>query len=344
MRNLFLIIATLMLSFSAFAGRTYITLSNTNLTNVNAVTNADGSVTYSLIDAGASGSVRFNDISDFTPYQSVSFSYTQTVGNAVTYSLNNQYLSNARATYKPASTLTGSSFFDVVALSAAGKAMNDSYFAIQITSGTVTISNVYCSSLPPTDGILLSSLDYSSGGKTSVKTSATISGTGKQQIAGPNTTSATTYVDLAAYEELQFDIYYPAANEGTEITIRFQFVNADGTGVTGDSDAYTLVKPTGSGTVSFSLKDAQLPSKKLTGIKAWAATGVAFALSIDNIYVFENGTPTSIQQPNVDEIPAFVNVYNISGQILKSNVPYEQALQGLAKGIYIVNKKKVAVY
>ncbi len=347
MKSFFLIIATLMLSFSAFAGRTYISLSNTTLTNVDAVSNADGSVTYSLIDAGTTGTVRFNDFTDFTPYQSVVFAYSQTASNGVTYSLNNQYINNPRATYKPASTLTGSGSFDVVALSAAGKAMDNSYYALQITSGTVTISSIYCTSLPPTGAILLNTLDYNNNGtiaKTTVNTSANINGSAKPQIAGPNTTSANTYVDLTAYELIKFDIYYPTANEGTEISIRFQFVNSDGTGVTGDSDAYTIVKPTGSGTVSFSLKDAQLPSKKLTGIKAFAASGVAFTLSIDNIYVFVNDTPTSIQQPNVDEVPAFVNVYDISGQILKSNVPYEQALQGLAKGIYIVNKKKVAVY
>jgi hypothetical protein len=45
----------------------------------------------------------------------------------------------------------------------------------------------------------------------------------------------------------------------------------------------------------------------------------------------------------MDELPAFVNVYNVMGQLLKQHVARESALEGLANGIYIVNNKKMIV-
>ncbi len=349
MKNLLLISAMMFAAFSAFAGKTYISVSNTTLTNINATDNGDGSVTFSLIDAEAIGTVRFDDINNFTPFQNVYFTYNQSAGNGVTYSLNNQSLSNARVTFKPASTLSGSRAFDkdIPTLITEGKDMGATlpcYFAVQLTSGTVTLSNIYCTDI--INGTLFSQLDYSTNGtiaKAAVKSTATISGGSKQQIVGPNTTSATTYMDLSEFKGIQLDLAYPAANEGTELIIRFQFVSADGTATTTDADEYTIVKPTGSGTVTFSLENTQLPSKKLTGIKVWAATGVAFSLGVTDVYALKSSVPSSIKNISVDELPAFVNVYDINGKLIKKNVAKEEALNGLSKGIYIVNNKKMMV-
>lgn len=46
---------------------------------------------------------------------------------------------------------------------------------------------------------------------------------------------------------------------------------------------------------------------------------------------------------NNDQMPAFVTVYNINGQVVKLNVARESALENLEKGIYIINKKKIAI-
>lgn len=43
------------------------------------------------------------------------------------------------------------------------------------------------------------------------------------------------------------------------------------------------------------------------------------------------------------ELPEYVNVYSINGMLLKNNVRSSDALEGLPKGIYIVNDKKIAL-
>ncbi len=42
-----------------------------------------------------------------------------------------------------------------------------------------------------------------------------------------------------------------------------------------------------------------------------------------------------------EEVPAFVNVHSITGQLIKQNVARESALDGLMNGVYLINNKKI---
>lgn len=55
-----------------------------------------------------------------------------------------------------------------------------------------------------------------------------------------------------------------------------------------------------------------------------------------------NGTASLIENTFASETPAFVNVYNLQGMLIRQNVATESALDGLAAGIYIVNGKKIS--
>lgn len=67
-------------------------------------------------------------------------------------------------------------------------------------------------------------------------------------------------------------------------------------------------------------------------------------LSVSRIELSESGEPTSVRNVTVnDEMPAFVNVYTVQGQLVRKNVASSQALVNLPKGVYIVHNKKVAV-
>ena len=67
-------------------------------------------------------------------------------------------------------------------------------------------------------------------------------------------------------------------------------------------------------------------------------------LSVSRIELSESGEPTSVRNVTVnDEMPEFVNVYTIQGQLVRQNVASSQALVNLPKGVYIVHNKKVAV-
>lgn len=45
----------------------------------------------------------------------------------------------------------------------------------------------------------------------------------------------------------------------------------------------------------------------------------------------------------IQDLPDFVNVYNLNGVIIKRNVRATEALEGLSKGIYLLNDKKVVI-
>lgn len=67
-------------------------------------------------------------------------------------------------------------------------------------------------------------------------------------------------------------------------------------------------------------------------------------LSVSRVELSESGAPTSVRNVSVnEEMPAFVNVYTIQGQLVRQNVASSQALVNLPKGVYIVHNKKVAV-
>ncbi len=44
-----------------------------------------------------------------------------------------------------------------------------------------------------------------------------------------------------------------------------------------------------------------------------------------------------------EEVPAFVNVHSITGQLIKQDVARESALDGLLNGIYLINNKKIII-
>ncbi len=53
--------------------------------------------------------------------------------------------------------------------------------------------------------------------------------------------------------------------------------------------------------------------------------------------------PTGIAEAKVRAAEGPVNVYTVSGQLVRSNVNRGQATQGLTPGLYIVNGTKVIV-
>ncbi len=57
---------------------------------------------------------------------------------------------------------------------------------------------------------------------------------------------------------------------------------------------------------------------------------------------FHIETSTGISETRLEE-PRKVNVYTLSGAEVRHQVAVEKAAQGLPKGIYIINKKKIIV-
>lgn len=74
----------------------------------------------------------------------------------------------------------------------------------------------------------------------------------------------------------------------------------------------------------------------------WSLGNAPFRIS--KIYLSD--TPdgeSAIEEIYVSPEPKLVDVYNIYGVKLKSQVPPEESTQGLQRGIYIIGGKKVAI-
>lgn len=136
------------------------------------------------------------------------------------------------------------------------------------------------------------------------------------------------------------------------------------TGVTINSDAPTSVQEDGytfTGTYastnmeagsyfigyeknSNSSTEAQLyitnNGKQISGLRAYLKPGVGAAKITDMSFDEDNSTVTAIEDVTTDETVNNGNIYNLSGQLVKTGATN---LDGLDKGIYILNGKKYVV-
>lgn len=70
---------------------------------------------------------------------------------------------------------------------------------------------------------------------------------------------------------------------------------------------------------------------------------VEFDYTTQSIAVVKGNVPTGVADVAIDAAPRAVNVYTISGTLLRHNVSPADAVAGLPSGIYIVGDKKIAV-
>lgn len=71
---------------------------------------------------------------------------------------------------------------------------------------------------------------------------------------------------------------------------------------------------------------------------------VEFDYATKSIAVVKGNIPTGVADVTIDDSPRAVNVYSISGTMLRHNISPADAVTGLPAGIYIVGDKKIAVY
>jgi hypothetical protein len=154
------------------------------------------------------------------------------------------------------------------------------------------------------------------------------------------------YVNLADYDEVQIAAYFKTEDIGKSIIMRYTFAGASDDA----TSTASIVEPEIAITQENQLITIDLVNeatdtdylRRLCAIKFKNSSSGEIKFNVD--YVALRPTNFSgIENIFVDELPAFVNVYNVMGQLLKPNVARESALDGLANGIYIVNHKKVIV-
>lgn len=80
---------------------------------------------------------------------------------------------------------------------------------------------------------------------------------------------------------------------------------------------------------------------RITGDKLYCTIDIEMALLKETIRVVFGSLETAIHSATAVQSAARVNVYNLNGRCIRRGVAAKDALSGLARGIYIVNGKKI---
>jgi hypothetical protein len=154
------------------------------------------------------------------------------------------------------------------------------------------------------------------------------------------------YVNLLDYNELQISCYFKTEDIGNSIIMRYTFAGASDDA----TSTATIVEPEIAITSESQMIILDLANeatdtdqlRRLCAIKFKNGGSGEVKFNVDYV-ALKPVNFNGIHTVRVDDLPAFVNVYAVTGQLLKQNVARESALNGLANGIYIVNNKKMIV-
>lgn len=80
----------------------------------------------------------------------------------------------------------------------------------------------------------------------------------------------------------------------------------------------------------------------LPGFRAYFDLAGSVATVASRLWI--NGVTTTVDHPEAVRVSGRVDVYTLSGTCVRSCVERETALDGLAKGIYIIDNEKIIVY
>lgn len=183
-----------------------------------------------------------------------------------------------------------------------------------------------------------------------------VAGATQQQLLGPGSGWGNMAdLNLSEYKTILLNLTYSAADAGKQVAVRFN-VNATadatnvkfalitlpstGTNYTAEIDILQYAGAGGeiflggfiyySGASHWSFTYDGTPAAEPITIEYFAVTKIA-------------ATPTNITKVNVLDPNALVDVYSVTGAIVRKSVKTAEATNGLTPGIYLVGGKKVVV-
>ena len=151
---------------------------------------------------------------------------------------------------------------------------------------------------------------------------------------------ANKYCDLTNYSELKVGTVFNTADIGKKFIFRYAFSTAAGSQITNrevtiESENQTLV-------IDLNNDPADLDDLKRVGALKFrnSADGV---VTFDIDYVAVKTLSTSVSKNIIDNPDALVNVYTITGMLIRQNVKQSEIHNQLEEGFYIINNKKVLI-
>ncbi|MDD2256680.1 MAG: Ig-like domain-containing protein, partial [Bacteroidales bacterium] len=199
----------------------------------------------------------------------------------------------------------------------------------------------------PADYVDLYSLQYNSASFTQTVQTGLVTAATERLLVGPANGwgSGDHYYDIANYDSLIIKLNFDASDAGKQVALRIAY---DKMGVT----LYEITYPTDGSTsllykVDISAKNQLDGMNFYNGAPHWSFTytGTPAAQAVTVEYVaLKLEDPNSVPSVTIDtDADAIVNVYSMTGVLVRRAVKFSEATEGLDKGLYIVGKKKVLV-
>ncbi|MBN2744835.1 MAG: hypothetical protein JXR39_13165 [Marinilabiliaceae bacterium] len=219
--------------------------------------------------------------------------------------------------------------------------MKKSLLLVAVLFSTVIVSaktSVSLVSLQRADGIVYR---FDSNNK-DLPATLTVNG-GYTLVIGANSGfSATDYYDLTAYDGIETKMTFAASEIGKTMALRF--VMLDPATSTAAEVVKTITIASTSETVYFDFANDGAKSHKLWSVKIPWSVSDAVEVTFESMDVVSNSGANSIVDLTNSEDPnRLVDVYSITGSIVRQAVEFSRATEGLGNGLYVIDGKKVCV-
>jgi len=160
-------------------------------------------------------------------------------------------------------------------------------------------------------------------------------------MGGNGSYTGNDYWDLSIYKGIEIKLSCTADQIGQYMAVRFILVGDPA------SAAQSIIKPftftSTSQIIKLDFTADQAQTKKLWAIKTPFDGGITGTFSINIDYLKAVTTFTGLNDVKVDNPDALVNVYHMTGSLIRKNVKSSEVIKELENGLYLIGNKKVLI-
>ncbi len=158
-------------------------------------------------------------------------------------------------------------------------------------------------------------------------------------MGGNQNYNGNDYWDLSSYKGIEMKLTCPSDQVGQYLAIRFILV--------GNGAAQSIIKTFNFTTTSMIVKldfaADQAYTSKLWAIKIPYDGNITGSFSVTIDYLNAVNSFTALNDVKADNPDALVNVYTMTGNLIRKNVKSSEVVKELKDGLYMIGNKKVFV-
>jgi hypothetical protein len=160
-------------------------------------------------------------------------------------------------------------------------------------------------------------------------------------MGGNGSYTGNDYWDLSSYKGIEIKLSCTADQIGQYMAVRFIMVGNPASAAQSIVKTFTFTSTSQIIKLDFTADVAQ--TKKLWAIKTPFDGGITGTFSMNIDYLKAVSTFTGLNDVKVDNPDALVNVYNMTGSLIRKNVKSSEVIQELENGLYLIGNKKVLI-